>query len=89
MGRRQSNVRFGPKADIRELIWTYRKTASRRSLRNPIRYFDQAAATAAALPLPAPAGQTQGAEAGGEEWEGGRQGTGIKFDRNIIQSELP
>ena len=68
----QVDVRLVPIADIPQVIRANRKTASRRSLRNPIRCFDQAA-DACSLPLPAPAEQTQRAEAGGEEWECGGQ----------------
>src|ERR1035441_7321160 len=51
--------RFVQEADIREMTCAKRETVSRRSLRNPIRCFDQAAAVAAAfrflrhLPTPA------------------------------------
>jgi hypothetical protein len=43
----------------------------RRSLRNPIRRFDQAAASGSALSLPAPAQQTHHSEAAGEQRENG------------------
>src|ERR1035437_6013571 len=62
-----------------------RKTASRRSLRNPTDLFGSGGCdSSSVLPLPAPAEQTQRAEAGGEEWErGGQWG----FVSGIVETE--
>jgi hypothetical protein len=66
----RSKRRSGPEADSRNaMVGTKRKTARRRSFRNRR---SGGCERSSVLPLPAPAKQTQRAEAGGEEWECGR-----------------
>ncbi|GEM_PF-6643695 len=59
------------RAAIRQFV--KRKTASRRPLQNQDQVFGSGGYNGV-LPLPAPAKQTQRAEAGGEERESGGQG---------------
>ena len=45
------DVCFVPVTDIREMFYAKKKTASRRSLRHPNRYFDQTFFSASECPL--------------------------------------
>ena len=67
-----ADVCFVPKADIQQTTCANRKTASRRSLRNPISCF-RSGGDRCGLPFPPPPQQTQRAEARGEKRKGSRK----------------
>jgi len=84
----QADVRFVPIADI--MNYAKRKTASRRSLQNPVQAIELGPESSS-LPLPSPPKHPQRAEAGREERKGGgkrRRGNRVRPNRQMLRNKI-